>query len=864
MASTNRLRALAALTSLAFFAACGGGGSDSNPTPTTFTISGTVTGASGVTLTLSGAASATTTTDASGAYSFTGLANGTYTVTPSKFEYAFNPLNLSVTLAGADATGRDFTATAAAVVYSISGAVSGDVGAGVTLTLSGAASGTATTDVGGSYSFDGLLNGAYTVTPSKAGYTFSPTSRDVTVSGANQTGQGFTSTALTYTISGHVAGAPNVTVNLTGDATDSVQTDGSGDFSFTARPGSYVLTPSRTGFTFAPSNRQVTVVDAGVFAQDFTAIVSATYSLSGTVSGPWVEGITVTLGGAASQTTTTSSAGTYSFSGLANDDYTVTPSLDGYVYTPASATVSMNGANQTRDFAAASEMTSYSISGTVTYGGSKSGRVYVRAWSSTCGGCSAVGGRSLVLPGAGTFTIRGLPPDTYTLSAELDALGYGAQNANNPSGGTAPFAVAADVNGKVIALADPSPPTAGIPTGLAAQPGNGSVLLLWDTMGSPEAATDYQLSWGTDTGATNGTGSPITVAARDDAHYFRSGLTDGTGYYYRIRSRVGTTASAWSAIVGPIISGAVTGAGHSVSGQVSFAGTATGPLYVGVFSETTGTFRLQRYAAPVTSPAAFTVTGVPDGLYFLFAIVDQNDNGTIDDGDISNTGGAVSNYVTVAGANLTGRNFAVPSANVVAVTATDHTSPANGPEFYQTWSELRSGAKRLVGATLYSGKGVRVPADLAKEWTFRTWSGGTSTTRPTVGDAFKFTVRYYDNSTEGVSSSVTAVLDSFAQGLGEDASTGGCTAIVPCFVWTAPASPPASYGYRVTLWGPDSNWWYPDSGVPLSSGTTSVPYDADGLASSPTLTSGNTYTWSVIVEDANYNRATKQKTYTVP
>ena len=69
-----------------------------SPTPTatvgTFTISGTVgqcnaTGPSGillpgVTMSLTGAASASTTTDGSGNYSFTGLAGGNYTVTPSK------------------------------------------------------------------------------------------------------------------------------------------------------------------------------------------------------------------------------------------------------------------------------------------------------------------------------------------------------------------------------------------------------------------------------------------------------------------------------------------------------------------------------------------------------------------------------------------------------------------------------------------------------------------------------------------------------------------------------------------------------------------------------------------------------------
>jgi hypothetical protein len=66
----------------------------------------------------------------------------------------------------------------------------------VTITLSGASTATTTTAVGGTYSFTGLANGSYTLTPSLTGYTFSPTSRTgVAVSGANITSQDFTTTA---------------------------------------------------------------------------------------------------------------------------------------------------------------------------------------------------------------------------------------------------------------------------------------------------------------------------------------------------------------------------------------------------------------------------------------------------------------------------------------------------------------------------------------------------------------------------------------------------------------------------------------------------------------------------------------------
>jgi len=85
--------------------------------------------------------------------------------------------------------GQDFTGT----TYSISGRVTagGLALSGVTVSLSGAASKTATTNASGDYTFTIVGNGSYTVTPSRAGYSFTPVNRSVTVNGANVTGQDF-------------------------------------------------------------------------------------------------------------------------------------------------------------------------------------------------------------------------------------------------------------------------------------------------------------------------------------------------------------------------------------------------------------------------------------------------------------------------------------------------------------------------------------------------------------------------------------------------------------------------------------------------------------------------------------------------
>ncbi len=73
----------------------------------TYSISGSA-GTPGATVT---AGSQGATSDASNNYTISGLANGTYTVTPSKSGCTFSPASLSVTISGANATGKNFTAT---------------------------------------------------------------------------------------------------------------------------------------------------------------------------------------------------------------------------------------------------------------------------------------------------------------------------------------------------------------------------------------------------------------------------------------------------------------------------------------------------------------------------------------------------------------------------------------------------------------------------------------------------------------------------------------------------------------------------------------------------------------------------------
>ncbi|MEI6209493.1 MAG: carboxypeptidase regulatory-like domain-containing protein [Desulfuromonadales bacterium] len=337
--------------------------SNTTVNPSTYSISGQVTssgvGLSGVTVSTSGGSA---TTDGSGNYSISGLANGSYTVSASKTGYTMSA-SQSVTVNSANAGGINFTATLIPSTYSISGQVTlnGAGLSGVTVTLAGSGSTSTTTDSSGNYVFSGAQNGSYTVTASKTGYTMSA-SLSVTVSNANVTGKNFTATVIpsTYSISGQVtlngAGLSGVTVTLAGSGSTSTTTDSSGNYVFSgAQNGSYTVTASKTGYTMSAS-LSVTVSNADVTGKNFTATaIPSTYSISGkvTMNGTGLPGVTVTLTGSGSTSTTTDSSGNYSFSGAQNGGYTVTPTLAGYAFTPASRAVTVNGANATvQDFTA--------------------------------------------------------------------------------------------------------------------------------------------------------------------------------------------------------------------------------------------------------------------------------------------------------------------------------------------------------------------------------------------------------------------------------------------------------------------------------------------------------------------------------
>lgn len=208
------------------------------------------------------------------------------------------------------------------------------------------------TNANGQYQICDVASGTQPVTPSLAGYTFSPPSRNVSVSGTDVTGVDFTATANKYRVRGRVtlgAGGPGLSEVKVMTCSSSVFTnvDGYYETPQTCTHGEvYTVDPSRPGYSFSPRFELVIINAGDINGVNFIASPGA-FSISGTVMLGLVRlaDVEVTAG---SRSAITDSSGSYLISGLAGDaTYSVVPARYGYVFTPASRDVPIGGASVT-------------------------------------------------------------------------------------------------------------------------------------------------------------------------------------------------------------------------------------------------------------------------------------------------------------------------------------------------------------------------------------------------------------------------------------------------------------------------------------------------------------------------------------
>jgi inhibitor of cysteine peptidase len=205
----------------------------------------------------------------------------------------------------------------------------------------------------GNYTCTVVQGWSGSVTPSHSSYAFTPASRNYSNVTANQTAQNYTATP-TFQLSGTVTVGGSPLAGVAFAATNGgtcTASNASGQYSCTVLSGwSGTVTPSLSGYVFAPVLRDYAAVTANQTAQNYAA--TATYQVSGTVtvSGSPLAGVLFTASNSGT-CTTSNAAGQYNCTVLSGWSGTVTPSLAGYGFTPASRSYSSVVANQTgQDF----------------------------------------------------------------------------------------------------------------------------------------------------------------------------------------------------------------------------------------------------------------------------------------------------------------------------------------------------------------------------------------------------------------------------------------------------------------------------------------------------------------------------------
>jgi hypothetical protein len=675
---------------------------------------------------------------------------------------------------------------------------------------------------------------------------------------------------------------PTFTVTINTSPAQQTQTDTSGNYSFSSIPnGTYTITPSITGAAssvFYPASYPGVVVNGGsVSGENFNASVG--YNVSGTVS------------------------------------YTGSQTGQTYLYLQSN-NCGGNGGPGT----SITQATRISTGGAYTIRGVQPGNYTLQAWMDSTGVTSGT-----KYPGA-----------------------QGQQNTNDPTGSNSGVSVTtANVTGVGVTMSSPTYSTPSSNPMIQVFPSTGGVAIFYQPStvknsngNKEEDANEYLVQWavanGTDSdGPTCGTGGGQFGTVAGSHTFYAMGshgatvwilnntvvgsgtFTSGTKYCFQaqaLNTLASTThPSGWGTYTDSlgnpaavtIPTGAVLCSSNctTVSGKViiptGVAIASGAPLYVGFYQQSgnsNGPTAL--YASEISSPFSggvgnsYSIT-IPSGSnYFIFGILDQNNDGQIDAGDVSDTNNNNNApAITVSGTMMTVNDNALPGTNSVATVQTQYSTCGTNCSNYNLNLDVRQGDKLPVAVTLTSGPNLLNPVDMGQcsgcGTTQFQYSASLPGGTPSVGDTYNFTVTYSDGTTDLVNAKVTAFGSTGAVVGPSDAPTNltpntttGPTAgtrTQPTFSWTDSASAIGSnFSYNFSIYqssgcsGNCNIWQIPGNNSNsngFASSITSLTWGADptGGGSTPSvgsLTTNTQYNWQIQVQDSNGNQAQASVNYT--
>ena len=177
-----------------------------------------------------------------------------------------------------------------------------------------------------------------------------------------------------------------------------------------------VVTPELEGYVFSPESYQIDTLEEEVVI-NFSSSLAETYTISGNISddsGNPLQGVQLS---GFSQDITTNENGDYSVTKSSSWSGTITPTLEGYSFSPEEVTISALNSNTTQDFAATKIPKTYTVTFNITDGN------------------TPITDASIVFEGTnynsdnqGTVTFNELPNATYPY--QISASGYESIDSN--------------------------------------------------------------------------------------------------------------------------------------------------------------------------------------------------------------------------------------------------------------------------------------------------------------------------------------------------------------------------------------------------------------------------------------------------
>jgi cell division protease FtsH len=240
------------------------------------------------------------------------------------------------------------------------------------------------------------------------------------------TQQNFTATLESdlYAISGRVAdpsGHPVAGVLISANKEYQTTTNHYGDYTLSGLPpNSYTLTATKNNYSFSPASYQIHV-PAIAIAQNFTAAAAPnTYFIAGRVTdkqGAPLANVTISAG--EEYKSISDDEGHYLLNGLPPGAYTVSVSKKNYSFSPAVRTVNLQPNATAQNFIGMTTLPTYSVSGQVVDGsGTPVPDVLISAGS----------GYQTITDDKGSYTLTGLPDDSYTLKPSKGNYTFSPKN----------------------------------------------------------------------------------------------------------------------------------------------------------------------------------------------------------------------------------------------------------------------------------------------------------------------------------------------------------------------------------------------------------------------------------------------------